>query len=99
VSVERPDPDGDAAAVREATRLLIDTVSTLPPAATAEPSLLRGWTRGHLLAHLARNADALTNLRPPQRPARLGQRPQQRRRPHHPARPAAAHPAATKLTP
>jgi maleylpyruvate isomerase len=62
VSVERPDPDGDAAAVREATRLLIDTVSTLPPAATAEPSLLRGWTRGHLLAHLARNADALTNL-------------------------------------
>lgn len=26
------------------------------------PSLLPGWTRGHVVAHLARNADALTNL-------------------------------------
>ncbi|HET9895677.1 MAG TPA: maleylpyruvate isomerase family mycothiol-dependent enzyme [Streptosporangiaceae bacterium] len=27
-----------------------------------EPSLLPGWTRGHLLTHLARNADGLCNL-------------------------------------
>lgn len=27
-----------------------------------EPSLLPGWTRGHVLTHLARNADALVNL-------------------------------------
>ncbi len=27
-----------------------------------EPSLLSGWTRGHVLTHLARNADALRNL-------------------------------------
>jgi maleylpyruvate isomerase len=26
------------------------------------PSLLPGWTRGHVVTHLARNADALTNL-------------------------------------
>ena len=31
-------------------------------AAVAEPSALPGWTRGHLLTHLARNADALVNL-------------------------------------
>jgi maleylpyruvate isomerase len=28
----------------------------------AAPSLLPGWTRGHVLTHLARNADALVNL-------------------------------------
>jgi maleylpyruvate isomerase len=28
----------------------------------AEPSLLPGWTRAHVLAHLARNADAMGNL-------------------------------------
>jgi len=27
-----------------------------------EPSLLPGWTRGHVVTHLARNADALCNL-------------------------------------
>jgi maleylpyruvate isomerase len=27
-----------------------------------EPSLLPGWTRGHVLTHLARNADGLRNL-------------------------------------
>ena len=28
----------------------------------AGPSLLEGWTRGHVLSHLARNADAIVNL-------------------------------------
>src|SRR2546421_2317239 len=28
----------------------------------AAPSLLPGWTRGHVLTHVARNADGLTNL-------------------------------------
>ena len=27
-----------------------------------EPSLLPGWSRGHVLTHLARNADAMVNL-------------------------------------
>jgi len=34
----------------------------LAPAQVAEPSRLPGWTRGHVLSHLARNADALVNL-------------------------------------
>ena len=34
----------------------------LDPAQLAGPSRLPGWTRGHVLSHLARNADALVNL-------------------------------------
>lgn len=34
----------------------------LEPAQVAGPSRLPGWTRGHVLSHLARNADALVNL-------------------------------------
>ncbi|MFF4605600.1 maleylpyruvate isomerase family mycothiol-dependent enzyme [Streptomyces sp. NPDC001339] len=52
----------DAAAVREATDRLLVSVSKLDDAAIGEPSLLPGWTRGHVLAHVARNADALVNL-------------------------------------
>lgn len=62
MSVQRPDPARDAAAVREATEQLLESVATLTPSAVAEPSLLPGWTRGHLLAHLARNADSYVNL-------------------------------------
>lgn len=62
MSVQRPDPEHDAAEVREATRRLIVAVSALGAEAVAEPSLLPGWTRGHVLAHLARSADSLVNL-------------------------------------
>ncbi|MCZ4121190.1 maleylpyruvate isomerase family mycothiol-dependent enzyme [Streptomyces sp. H39-S7] len=62
MSVQRPDPARDAAAVSAATERLIEAVAALPAAAVAEPSLLPGWTRGHVLAHLARNADSLVNL-------------------------------------
>ncbi|MCM2429078.1 maleylpyruvate isomerase family mycothiol-dependent enzyme [Streptomyces sp. RKAG337] len=62
MSVQRPDPARDAAAVQAATERLIEAVAALPAAAVAEPSLLPGWTRGHVLAHLARNADSLVNL-------------------------------------
>ncbi|MBV2151477.1 maleylpyruvate isomerase family mycothiol-dependent enzyme [Kitasatospora sp. SUK 42] len=48
--------------VEESTRGLLETVSGLKPEAVAEPSALPGWTRGHVLAHLARNADSLVNL-------------------------------------
>jgi maleylpyruvate isomerase len=34
----------------------------LDPAQVAGPSRLPGWTRGHVLSHLSRNADALVNL-------------------------------------
>ena len=37
-------------------------IGTLTDAALAEPSLLPGWTRGHVLAHMSRNADSLLNL-------------------------------------
>ncbi|WP_159844634.1 maleylpyruvate isomerase family mycothiol-dependent enzyme [Nocardia sp. CY41] len=48
--------------VAEATTRLLDTTRGLDESAVTEPSLLPGWTRGHVLAHLARNADSLVNL-------------------------------------
>ncbi|MFV2119694.1 maleylpyruvate isomerase family mycothiol-dependent enzyme, partial [Streptomyces sp. Act-28] len=52
----------DLASVHEATDRLLSTVTALDDDAVAEPSRLPGWTRGHVLAHLARNADALVNV-------------------------------------
>ncbi|KUO13446.1 maleylpyruvate isomerase family mycothiol-dependent enzyme [Streptomyces sp. DSM 15324] len=52
----------DLVCVREATDRLLTAVGNLDDAATAEPSLLPGWSRGHVLAHLSRNADALVNV-------------------------------------
>lgn len=52
----------DLAAVREATDRLLAAVGELDNAALAEPSRLPGWTRGHILAHLSRNADAIVNV-------------------------------------
>jgi maleylpyruvate isomerase len=48
--------------VDEATEELLRTAADLDPAAVGAPSLLPGWTAGHVLTHVARNADALTNL-------------------------------------
>lgn len=39
-----------------------DAVAALAPEQVHEPSRLPGWTRGHVITHLARNADALINL-------------------------------------
>ncbi|GAA1369106.1 maleylpyruvate isomerase family mycothiol-dependent enzyme [Streptomyces beijiangensis] len=52
----------DLASVREATGRLLAEVGKQDNAALALPSRLPGWTRGHVLAHLARNADALVNV-------------------------------------
>jgi maleylpyruvate isomerase len=52
----------DTAAVRDATDRLLTAVSALDETAVAEPSRLPGWSRGHVLAHVARNADALVNV-------------------------------------
>ncbi|MGW7192615.1 maleylpyruvate isomerase family mycothiol-dependent enzyme [Streptomyces sp. NPDC054838] len=52
----------DLRSVREATDRLLTAVAKLDNAALAEESHLPGWTRGHVLAHLARNADALANV-------------------------------------
>ncbi|MEV6018073.1 MULTISPECIES: maleylpyruvate isomerase family mycothiol-dependent enzyme [unclassified Streptomyces] len=52
----------DLASVRDATERLLTAVAELDNAAAAEPSRLPGWSRGHVLAHLSRNADALVNV-------------------------------------
>lgn len=52
----------DLRSVREATDRLLTAVAKLDNAALSEESHLPGWTRGHILAHLARNADALVNV-------------------------------------
>ncbi|MFD5085108.1 maleylpyruvate isomerase family mycothiol-dependent enzyme [Kitasatospora sp. NPDC058406] len=62
-----PQNPADLAAARltdvaEATGRLLRTLAALEPAAVAGPSALPGWTRGHVLAHVARNADSLVNL-------------------------------------
>ncbi|MDG4796679.1 maleylpyruvate isomerase family mycothiol-dependent enzyme [Micromonospora sp. WMMD1082] len=48
--------------VDDATARLLRTAATFDAADLAAPSLLPGWSRGHVLAHLARNADGLVNL-------------------------------------
>ncbi|MGI5198967.1 maleylpyruvate isomerase family mycothiol-dependent enzyme [Streptomyces sp. CA-288835] len=52
----------DLASVRDATERLLTAAAKLDDASVAEPSRLPGWSRGHILAHLARNADALVNV-------------------------------------
>ncbi|MFE0775355.1 maleylpyruvate isomerase family mycothiol-dependent enzyme [Streptomyces sp. NPDC058861] len=56
------DHERDLVSVQEATDRLLEAAASWDNAATAEPSRLPGWTRGHVLAHLARNADALVNV-------------------------------------
>ena len=48
--------------VDDATRRLLKTAGALTDEDIASPSLLPGWTRGHVLNHVARNAEALRNL-------------------------------------
>jgi maleylpyruvate isomerase len=62
VPAPRGVPDRHITAVREATDVLYEVVEELDENAVRGPSLLPGWTRGHVITHLARNADALVNL-------------------------------------
>ena len=57
-----PRPTQDLLAVDAAFAMLVDAVGDLTDAAAREPSSLPGWSRGHLLTHLARSGegDALT---------------------------------------
>jgi maleylpyruvate isomerase len=45
--------------VNEATRRLLAGLGSLTEADAARPSLCPGWTGGHVLTHIARNADGL----------------------------------------
>jgi maleylpyruvate isomerase len=66
VAANRIDPAEHAragmAAVRLATEHLHEVVATLDDTAAHAPSRLAGWSRGHVVSHLARNADGLVNL-------------------------------------
>ena len=50
------------AALAAATDRLLATARALPAADWAAPSLCAGWTRGHVLAHLALNAEGLAGV-------------------------------------
>jgi maleylpyruvate isomerase len=55
---DRPfDPAATLAEITDATARLLETVEVLDDPAVRQPSLLPGWSRGHVLTHLARNAD------------------------------------------
>lgn len=49
-------------AMDASTQAVLHTIADVDDDALREPSLLPGWSRGHVLAHLARNADGLVNL-------------------------------------
>ncbi len=46
----------------ESTDRLLTTARAMTDSEARAPSALPGWTRGHVLTHLARNADGLVNL-------------------------------------
>ena len=48
--------------LEQATTRLLAAIATMSDEQAREPSLLPGWTRGHVLTHIARNADAIGNL-------------------------------------
>ena len=60
------DPRSPVATARAAlvtsTEAVFTDIDGLTDDQAREPSLLPGWTRGHVLTHLARNADAMVNL-------------------------------------
>ena len=55
-------PTADIEAARTATAALLRTIDGLDDEAAHAPSLLPDWTRGHVLTHLARNADSFLRL-------------------------------------
>ncbi|GAA1773830.1 maleylpyruvate isomerase family mycothiol-dependent enzyme [Luedemannella helvata] len=48
--------------MRKGTTVFEDAVARLDDAGFAAPSLLPGWTRAHVIGHIARNADGLARL-------------------------------------
>ncbi len=52
----------DLDVLRAANERFRRTVDALDAAALAAPSALPGWSRAHVLTHIARNADAMRNL-------------------------------------
>ncbi|HEX3488383.1 MAG TPA: maleylpyruvate isomerase N-terminal domain-containing protein [Streptosporangiaceae bacterium] len=48
--------------IDDATQRLLSTARVIPESDLGAPSMLPGWTRAHVLAHLARSADAMRSL-------------------------------------
>jgi maleylpyruvate isomerase len=48
--------------IDDATQRLLGTARAIAESDLRQPSLLPGWTRAHVLAHVARSADAIRNL-------------------------------------
>lgn len=59
---EQFDPTETSTEIAAATARLLATVRGMSADDVTGPSLLPDWTRGHVLAHIARNADGLRNL-------------------------------------
>lgn len=55
-------PIDDLDGLRDATAALIDGLSDLTDPDVGRPSLCEGWTIGHVLTHLARNADGVRGM-------------------------------------
>lgn len=51
-------PEADIARVADAHARFIDAIEGLGAADMRGPSLLPGWSVGHVLTHVARNADS-----------------------------------------
>lgn len=58
----RPDDAATSQQVEDATARLLRDVAALSPDQARQQTALPGWTRKHVLSHLARNADGLVNL-------------------------------------
>ena len=52
----------DLAQLTDATARLLATVDGISDGAVRAPSALPDWSRGHLITHLARNADGIRNM-------------------------------------
>ena len=52
----------DLAALSQSTAALESTLDALDDQQVGRPSLLPGWTVGHVLTHIARNADGMAHL-------------------------------------
>ncbi|MEV7393377.1 maleylpyruvate isomerase N-terminal domain-containing protein, partial [Streptomyces sp. NPDC091215] len=56
------DPATTLDQINAATGHLLETAARFTDADVRAPSLLPGWSRGHVLTHVARNADGGRNL-------------------------------------
>ncbi|MFF9624419.1 maleylpyruvate isomerase family mycothiol-dependent enzyme [Streptomyces griseosporeus] len=62
VPLDAPDPPALLGQVALAAQRFVTTVAVLEDDGLRAPSALEGWTRGHVVAHVARSADAYVGL-------------------------------------